>query len=84
MGSGVVYGFSKLRPGTITDTCQEMDFDTPPCPDEWADAMYTPEEGDERSLYGQTISSTKSKIFISAPKSSTYSRQSGVIYVYEK
>jgi hypothetical protein len=84
MGPGAVYSFSKFFPGKMTETCQETDFESPPCPEELADVMYTPDGGDERSLFGHTLASSENNLFISAPKSSTYSRQSGVIYVYGK
>ena len=81
MGDGTVYTFSNFFLGTMSDKCKESD--TAPCPEESADLNYVPDEGDERSLFGQAIASTKVHNFVSAPKSSTYARQSGVIYVYK-
>ena len=81
MGDGTVYTFSNFFLGTMSDKCKESD--TAPCPEESADLNYVPDEGDERSLFGQAIASTKIHNFVSAPKSSTYARQSGVIYVYK-
>ena len=83
MGSGAVYSFSKLFPGTITETCKKTNYDSPPCPEEWAETIYTPDEGDVQSLFGRELAFTNNRLFVSAPKSSMYSRQSGVIYVYE-
>ena len=82
MGDGTVYTFSSFSLGTMSGNCEESD--ATPCPEESADLNYLPDEGDERSLFGQAIASTKSHNFVSAPKSSKYARQSGVIYVYKK
>ena len=84
MGAGAVYSFSQFMLGTMSDICEETQNDTPPCPEEWADFIYMPEIDDGKSLFGHAIASTAKYIFISAPKSSKYSRFSGTIYVYEK
>ena len=81
MGEGAVYSFTDFFFGTMSDNCEEID--EAPCPEKWADLNYVPDDGDERSLFGFSIISTDSYNFISAPKSSTYARQSGVIYVYK-
>ena len=82
MGEGTAYKFSKFFLGTMSNECEE--FDQAPCPEESADLIYPPDDGDERSLFGHTIISTNGYEFVSAPKSSSYARQSGVIYVYKK
>ena len=82
MGDGAVYSFSDFFLGTISDNCEEI-YEAP-CPEKWADLNYVPDDGDERSLFGFSIISTDNYNFISAPKSSTYARQSGVIYVFKK
>ena len=81
MGDGAVYSFSDFFLGTISDNCEEI-YEAP-CPEKWADLNYVPDDGDERSLFGFSIISTDNYNFISAPKSSTYARQSGVIYVFK-
>ena len=81
MGEGAVYSFTDFSLGTMSDNCEEID--EAPCPEKWADLNYVPDEEDERSLFGFSIISTDNYNFISAPKSSTYARQSGVIYVYK-
>lgn len=63
MGPGAVYSFSKFFPGKMTETCQETDFEPPPCPEELADVMYTPDGGDVRSLFGHTLASSRKFLF---------------------
>lgn len=82
MGEGTVYSFSDFPLGIPSDNCGQAG--EAPCPEESANLICVPDDGDERSLFGFSIISTESYIFVSAPKSSTYARQSGVIYVYER
>ena len=90
MESGAVFGFSLTELQNVdnptTENCGITSSN--PCPEDVAEDVITSPDSEARSQFGHalgTISGDSGSrfILISAPKSSRYTNQAGIVYVYK-